>query len=119
MELGLDLKKISRDDKYRVLTNEPNPDASSDPRTRPGASDSYRQFQPSWLKQYPWLHYSRQVDGAFCRACVFFAPETVGGHVPGQFVTKPFKLWSKMSEKGSAHGKVDYHLGSLTKMSEF
>ena len=116
LEFNQDLKKLCRDDKYRVLTTEPNPDPSSYPRTRPSASGAYRQFQPSWLKQHPWLHYSRQVDGAFCRACVFFTAESVGGH---QFVTKPFKIWNKMSEKCNAHGKLEYHLTSQAKMTEF
>ena len=59
------------------------------------------------------------MDGAFCRACAFFALESVGGHVLGQLVTKPLKVWNKMSEKASAHNKYDYHLASLARMSEF
>ena len=119
LEFNQDLKKLCQDHKYRVLTTEPNPDPSSYPRTRPSASGIYRQFQPSWLKQHPWLHYSRQVDGAFCRACAFFAAESVGGQVTGQFVTKPFKIRNKMSEKSNAHGKLEYHLTSQAKMTEF
>ena len=113
------LKNIDRETMYQIITSEPNPDPSSYPRSRPSASSSFRQFQPNWLKQYPWLHYSRSVDGAFCRACAFFAPESVGGHVLGQLVTKPLKVWNKMSEKASAHNKYDYHLASLARMSEF
>ena len=59
------------------------------------------------------------MDGVFCRACAFFAAESVGGHVPGQFVTKPFKIWNKMSEKANAYGKLEYHLTSQAKMTEF
>ena len=110
-----DLKKLSREHKYRILSIEPNVDFSY-PRTRCSASGSFRQFQPSWFKQY---HYSSTVDGAFCRACAVFAPAYVGGHVLGQFVSSPFKTWRKMSQKASAHGKLEYHLSSLAKMSEF
>ena len=67
---------------------EPSPDSSFYPLTCPCGSSAYRQFQPVWLKLHPWLHYSKH---AFCRACVFFAPERVGGQIPGNFVTKPFK----------------------------
>ena len=59
------------------------------------------------------------MDGTFCRACAFFAAESVGGPVPGQFVTKPFKIWNKMSEKSNAYGKLEYHLTSQAKMTEF
>lgn len=31
-----------------------------------------RQFQPAWLKQYPWLNYSSHVHGAFCKSCAIF-----------------------------------------------
>ena len=87
------------------LITEPNSDPSSySTRSCPSASDAYWQFQPSWLKQHPWLDYNQQVDGAFCQACASFAAESVGGHVPGQFVTKPFKSWNKMSETANAHG---------------
>ena len=115
----VDLRKLGQDDKYRVLTTEPKSDTLSYPRTRPRVSGAYRQFQPAWLKQHPWLHYSHHVDGVYCRACVFFAPNVVGGHTPGKFVTKPFCSWIKMSQKATAHFKQGYHLGSMAKMSEF
>ena len=53
-----DLHQLSQENKYRVLTTEPDSNTSSFPRTRPSNSCSYRQFHPSWLKQYPWLHYT-------------------------------------------------------------
>lgn len=68
---------------------------------------------------FPWLHYSAFCDGVFCRACAIFAPETVGGHVPGQFVSKPFKSWVNKTQKMMNHGRLDYHLTACTKMSEF
>ena len=45
------------------------------------------------------------------------APDQAGRDL-GQFVTKPFTAWIKMSQKATAHAK-DYHLTSMTKMSEF
>ena len=50
---GVDIKGLSRDDKYRLLTTEPNPDPLSYPRTRP--CPSLRRFKPDWLKHYPWM----------------------------------------------------------------
>ena len=114
------LNELSQEHKHCVLTTEPDHDTSSYPRTRPPGSDPYcRQFQPSWLKQHPWLHYSRHDDGVYCRACAFFAPKQVGGQDLGQFVTKPFKSWRKIFQKASAHATKNYHLSSMTRMSEF
>ena len=116
---GKILSQLSRDHQYKILRTEPSHDASMYPRTRTCETGSYRQFQPSWLKQYPWLHYSCFSDGAFCRACALFAPDQVGGHDIGNFVTKPFRAWIKMSEKVGIHAKKDYHLAALSKMDEF
>lgn len=55
----------------------------------------------------------------FCRACALFAPDRVGGRVPGQFVAKPFKSWVKRSEKMEGHAKLEYHITALSKLTEF
>ena len=113
------LHGLSREEKYRILVKNPNPDPSVYPRTRPYGSGSFRQFQPSWLAKFPWLHYSVFCDGVFCRACAVFAPDVVGGHTLGQFVTKPFKSWTNMTQKMTSHGKLDYHMTASMRMSEF
>ena len=118
LELKFNVTTLSREEKYRILTREPNTDASSYPRTRASASAAFRQFQPSWLKSFPWLHYSQHTNGAFCRACAMFVPETVGGQIPGQFVTKAFRSWKK-TDKLTDHAKREYHLTAMTKMTEF
>ena len=119
MELNTDFRKLDREVRYCILTQEPNPDPRAYPRKRLHEGQAKRQFQPSWLKSYPWLHYSDYVDGAFCRACVFFAPDKVGGQPPGSFVTKPFKKWNRMSEKANLHSEQEYHKVSMTKVNEF
>ena len=88
MESDVNFKNLGRDMIYRILTAEINPEVSCYPHR--AYARYFRQFQPAWKKQYSWLHYSKHVDGFFCHACVFFAPEKVGGQTPGQFVTKPF-----------------------------
>ena len=102
-----------------MFVREPNPDPLAYPRTRSSESAPLRQFQPSWVKQYPWAHYSAYCDGVFCQACAFFAPTTIGGNILGQFVTKPFKSWGSKSQKFSNHASLDYHLTACTKMNEF
>lgn len=113
------MHNLSREEKYRIFIKEPNPDPSVYPRSRSCDSAPFRQFQSSWLKQYPWAHYSPYCDGVFCRACAFFAPESVGGRKLGQFVTKPFKSWGNKTQKMNNHNCLDYHLTACAEMSEF
>uniref|UniRef100_A0A1X7TIY2 TTF-type domain-containing protein n=2 Tax=Amphimedon queenslandica TaxID=400682 RepID=A0A1X7TIY2_AMPQE len=115
------IKQLSRDEIYCVLKSEPDVHPESYPRTcsHQSTRSLFRQFQPSWVKKHPWLHYSRHVDGAYCRACVFFAPDQVSGHTLGHFVTTPFTAWIKMSEKANLHAKNDYHQSAITRMTEF
>ena len=114
------LKHLSRDHIYKILKTEPDSNASSYPCTWTSASRSFRQFQPSLMKKFPWLHYSPYVDEAYCCACVLFdCREAGGGHVLGHFVTSPFKMWIKMSEKVTSHAQTKYHLFAMTKMDEF
>lgn len=37
-----------------------------------------RTFQINWLREYNWLAYSDVKKGAFCKACVLFAPSGAG-----------------------------------------
>lgn len=113
------IRDLSREYIYRILTSKANPNPASYPRTRLYPSGPYWQFQPAWVRQHPWLYYSRHCDGAFCRACVFFAPEQVGGQPLGQFVTTLFRSWANRSQKVLIHCSSEYHLNSMTKMDEF
>ena len=115
----MNLSQLSWNDKYHIMKAQPDPDTACYPCSRQCESGSLRQFQPSWIKKYPWLHYSRHVDGVFCLACVFFAPDKASGQILGQFVTTPFKSCIKMSEKATTHAKKDYHLFAMTKMNEY
>lgn len=36
-----------------------------------------RNFSLSWLKEYKWLAYSQKEDSAYCKVCIFFAPDEV------------------------------------------
>ena len=113
------VSKLIRDERYCILTSPTDPNPLHYPRTRCHGSSSFRQFQPGWIKQYPWLIYSRHVDGVFCRACVFFAPEKVALQSTGQFVINPFNTWVSKSQKMNAHASLEYHMASVAKMNEF
>lgn len=115
-----DLKQIGRSAMYQILTLNPNMDPASYPRTQQTSSSPYlRQFQPEWVRSFPWLHYSRHTDGAFCRACALFAPSDVKGQKLSYFVTRPFTSWIKMTSKATKHSKQEYHQLAVAKMDEF
>ncbi len=115
----MDIKGLSRSDKYRLLTTEPNPDPHSYPRTRPCPSSNLHRFKPVWLKHHPWMHYSQFSDGVYCRACVVFSPYHVGGHDLGKFVLKPFCYWTKATYRATEHTKNEYHRNAMAMMAEF
>ena len=114
---GINIQNLTREQKHRLLTCNPNP--SSYPHTCLCSSDCLRQFQPKWIKKHPWIHYSVHVNGIYCRACAVFAPEKVGGQVPGWFVTKKFNNWINISQKLDNHSKTDSHVTCLVKMEEY
>ncbi len=116
---GVDVKNLSRDDKYRLLTTEPNSDPDSYPRTQPCPSSNFRRFKPEWLRSYPWMHYSRFSDGVYCRACVVFSPYQVGGRDLGKFVLEPFRYWTKTAHRATEHAKNRYHRSAMVMMAEF
>ena len=100
------LNNLSREEVYDILTCEPPMATSVYTRTRQSESGSFRQFQPSWVKQFLWLHYSKFEDGGFCRACAIFAPSSEDR----QFVTQPFKMWINGLEKIREHATLEYHM---------
>ena len=116
---GVDIKGLSRDDKYRLITTEPNPDPLSYPRKRPCPSSNLRRFKPKWLKHHPWMHYSQFSDGVYCRACVVFSPYQVRGHNLGKFVLEPFRYWTKTANRATEHAKNQYHRSAISMMTEF
>lgn len=48
-----------------------------------------------------------------------FALGIVGGQEPGQFVTLPFKTWTKMVLKASTHATKEYYQSAMTTMRDF
>ena len=116
---GINIQNLTREQKYRLLTCNPNPNSSSYPRSHLCASDSLWQFQPKWIKKHPWIHYSVHVNGIYCQACAVFAPEKVGGQVPGWFVTKEINNWINISHRLDNHSKTDSRMTCLVKMEEY
>ena len=47
-----------------------------------------RSFQEKWLDKYPWLVYSKHLDGGYCKFCSLFAKKR---STLGVLVNKPFE----------------------------
>ena len=94
------VKRLNDEEKYRFLTNisRPNPDFCY-PAT------SGRKFQHKWLSEFPWLAYSKSLDGAFCLNCVLFASEesTHNGSKLNRLYRAPFRSWSNATSKFREH----------------
>ena len=74
-DVGLVFKEIgsySDQDKFKFIENVWKPGKLFDFPASVECSNSNRHFVWSWLKRFPWLAYSKYVDGAFCLPCVCF-----------------------------------------------
>ena len=67
-------------------------------------STSGRKYKKRWEKDFPWLEYDTDCEGAFCKLC-----KTSGQSLER---TKPFTNWKKAVEKVKAHTKSDAHIAA-------
>ena len=113
MESDVNFKDLGRDMIYRILTAEVNPEVSCYPRRAcRGILVNFNLHGRSsilgFITASMWM--------GFFVMHVFFAPENVGGQTPGQYVTKPFRLWVNKTQKMNSHAAMAYHEAAMTKM---
>lgn len=61
-----------------------------------------RNYNKKWEKDFPWLEYDGNFQGAFCKLCR--KGESRGQSLQGSggvWITKPFQNWKKAVEKSS------------------
>ena len=107
-------------ERYEKMLNvwKPDPKFAFPSRQIHGKS---RKFVYSWLINYPWLAYSKLLDGTFCLPCVLFGRKT------GQNASKLDKLmkspltdWSSASYRIKEHqNKSEIHKTALETMNRF
>ena len=79
-----------------------------------------RSFQHRWLEVFPWLVYSKKVNGGFCLPCVLFASCTVyHGSSPGVLVSRPLTSFKKALELLRKHATTEHHKTALVRADEF
>ena len=103
-EFNTTMQSLTTAQKYELITKHKVPHKSYVfPTQYLGGCN--RSFRPNWLSEHPWMVYSEKVDGVFCIVCTMFCTDPFKGY----FVSKPFRMWNKKSEKAKEHVQSKYH----------
>ena len=65
------------------------------------------------MDKYPWLVYSKVLDGGFCKFC------SKNRSVLGVLVNKPFRRWVKVNKVVDGHASNKYHTDAVEAALEF
>ena len=99
----------------KLLTEHFKPDVSSIfPITFSNGCN--QSFQYRWLEKYPWLVYSKRLDGGFCKFCVLFVRNR---EKLGVLVNKPFTSWVKVNNTAENHASYNYHIRAVETALDF
>jgi hypothetical protein len=92
------LRTLCPQEKLNIIDHHFKPGEDLDfPRTY--MNNCNRAFRHQWLTTYPWLFYSKEVDGGFCLPCVLFATK----EKLGVLVNTPFTRWTKVGSICGQH----------------
>lgn len=116
-----ELRQFSDQRKFELINNVWRPGSTFlFPKTK--ESGRNRRFNSSWLQDFPWLVYSRYLDGAFCLPCVLFARQCGRNSAKlDKFVKSPLTFWTTAFNRLSNHanGKCSTHNLSVIAMNNF
>ena len=113
--------------KYNFITNVWKPDTSFVfPKTFETKSRN-RKFRLEWLEEYPWLVYSKYLDGALCLSCICFGKEPRfhwkrnASKCKYYLFRVPLTFWTtaKCKFKDHCNGKFRVHRLSILAMQNF
>lgn len=84
-----------------------------------------RFFSHKYLVQFPWLAFSHEKSGLFCKYCVLFPQQEVGSRQQNRvnrFVSVPLRNFSKLTGKDGAftlHSSREYHQTAVCRAMHF
>ena len=109
-----ELRQFSDQRKFELINNVWRPGSTFlFPKTK--ESGRNRRFNSSWLQDFPWLVYSRYLDGAFCLPCVLFARQCGRNSAKlDKLVKSPLTFWTT-----AFNGKCTTHNLSVIAMNNF
>ena len=106
-DIGLVFRTIGRFaalEKLRFIQSVWKPDQLFDfPRTCE-AGGKQRKFRFEWLVRFPWLAYSKYLDGAFCLPCLCFGMECgKNGNKLNKLFKSPLTFWTTACSRFQSH----------------
>ena len=124
-DIGLVFKEISSysdQDKLEFIENAWKPGELFDFPVSVECSNSKRHFLWGWLKRFPWLAYSKFLDGVFCLPCVLFGVQCGrNSNKLDKLYKTPLTLWTSAMSRFTKHasGKCEMHNFSVIAMDNF
>ena len=87
------------------------------------AGGKLRRFRFEWLVRFPWLVYSKYLDGAFCLPCLCFGMECgKNGNKLNKLFKSPLTFWTTACSRFQSHsvGNTDTtHGNAVIAMADF
>ena len=88
-----------------VESLEPHPPKKKPCSAKSKEISTQRKYNKKWEKDFLWLDYDHNYQGAFCKVCRKQEPQSLK-KTGGAWITKPFKNWKKTVEIMRVHSKV-------------
>ena len=85
-------------------------------------SGKSRKFRFVWTQKFPWLAYSKYLDGVFCLPCVMFGRDCGwNSNKLDKLVKSPLTCWTTAVDRFQSHsnGKCEMHNFSVIAMDNF
>ena len=70
-----------------------------------------RRYNSKWEQAFPWLEFSEDVQGVFCKVCKKWARDSQQ-RSRGVWTTEPFTNWRKATEKMRTHERGMMHVAA-------
>ena len=87
------------------------------------AGGKQRKFRFEWLVRFPWLAYSKYLDGAFCLPCLCFGMEWgKNGNKLNKLFKSPLTFWTTACSRFQSHSVGNFetcHGNSVILMADF
>ena len=109
-------------EKFRFIESVWKPDLLFEFPASKETSGKQRKFRQEWLVKYPWLVYSKYLDGALCLPCVCFGMECGrNGAKLDKLFRSPLTFWTTACGRFDSHasGKSEIHQFSVIAMQNF
>jgi len=119
-DIGVVFNDISTFDdgkKLKFIKEIWKPDQSFEFMVTEESGKKKRKFRREWLRDFPWLAYSKYLDGAFCLPCVFFGSNSK----VDKLVKSPLTLWTSAVFRMKKHcsGQCESHNSAVIRMDNF